>query len=157
MHALMIAIVLFKDKLGILLSYSKLRIQSMKEFMYKHLLLLPHSNTYNRLCDELPKGGRGNVKHKIRIRKAWVVSTFAKSTNFYVGLCDNIYLLSHLMPTITSWINHLHPPLEQPPKKCEARSSCNLEQQVALVSTQPTLPNPQYYLSHTCMDEIKKW
>ena len=86
----MIAIALIKDKPSILLSYSKLRFKSMKEFIYKHMLLLPQSNTQDRLCDEHPKGGRGNVKHKKRIRKGGVLSTFAKETNFYVGLCDNI-------------------------------------------------------------------
>ena len=38
------------------------------------------------------------------------MSTFAILANFTISLCDETYLLSHLMPAIATCINHTHQP-----------------------------------------------
>ena len=48
--------------------YSKPRIQLMEEFIYKHLLLLPQSNTQNINVLNTQTEARGNVKHTKQIR-----------------------------------------------------------------------------------------
>jgi hypothetical protein len=63
-------------------------------------------------------------------RRRFVMSTFAISMNYLVGLGDKTELLSRGMLAITTCINHVIS-FDQPPQRGVAYSSCNPKQEVA--------------------------
>ena len=75
-----------------------------------------------------------------------VLNTFTISTNFSFGLCDKALIASHVMPTITTCINHPYQPSASPLinlyKERGLFLPCTPQQEVASFWTQQPLPKP---------------